>query len=145
MAQIDIKECVIRAFDGTLGTITIDSVPSDSDLILTAVSKHIGSDRISIELLDPASSSASLGITVDGRKITINLATDGTSAITSTAAEVKAIIDGDSDAAALVTVALETAGTGVVEAEAEGWLAGQKGLAIKIGEGNLTYDEHRPI
>lgn len=143
MAQIDIKECEIRAFDGTLGVVTLDSTPGDSDLTFTAVSKHIGSNRISVELLDPGAADASLGVTVSGRKITVNLATSATSAITSTATLVKAAIDGDSDAAALVVVALETAGTGVVEAQAEDWLAGQKSLSIKIGEGNLTYSEHK--
>ena len=142
MAQIDIKECTIKAFDGTLGTLTVESVPADSDLDFTAVSKHIGSDRISVILADPGSASATLGIVVDGRKITVNLATDATSVITSTAALVKAAIEGEAAANALVTVALETAGTGLVEAAVEDWLAGQNSISIKIGEGNLPFSEH---
>lgn len=145
MAQIDIKEATVRAFDGTLGTVILDSTPADSDLTLTAISKHIGSDKISIELLDPGSPSATLSVSVAGRKITVDLATETGSAITSTAALVKTAIDGDADAAALVTVALETAGTGVVEAQVEATLDGQKSYTIKIGEGNLTYSEHRNI
>ena len=144
MAQIDIKECEIRAFDGTLGTVTIDSIPADSDLVLTSKSKHIGSDKISIELIDPATATATLGVVVSGRKITVNLATIAT-AITSTAALVKAAIEAEADANALVTVALETAGTGVVEAAAEVTLDGQNSLSIKIGEGNLTYSEKRGV
>jgi len=144
MAQIDIKEATITAFDGTLGTVALESAPSDSDLTLTAISKHIGSDKISIEMLDPGTATAALGIVVDGRKITVNLATSA-SAITSTAALVKGIIDGDADASALVTVALETAGTGIVEAQVEVTLDGQKSFSIKIGEGNLTYSEHRNV
>lgn len=144
MAQIDIKECTVTAFDGTLGTVIIDSTPADSDLTLTAVSKHIGSDKISVELIDPGTGTNALAITVTGRKITVDLG-NAASAITSTAAAVKTAIDGDADAAALVTVALETAGTGIVEAEAEVTLDGQKSLVIKIGEGNLTYSEHRNV
>jgi hypothetical protein len=144
MAQIDIKEAVITAFDGTLGTVTLDSVPSDSDLVLTAISKHIGSDKISIEMLDPGTATGVLSVAVAGRKITVTLAVTG-SAITSTAVLVKGIIDADADASALVTVALETAGTGVVEAQVEVTLDGQKSVALKIGEGNLTYAEHRNV
>lgn len=145
MAQIDIKECEIRAFDGTLGTATLDSTNADADLVLTAKSKHIGSDKISCELVDPQTASASLGIVVDGRKITVNLGTSTASAITSTAATIKAAIEADSEANALVTVELETAGTGVVEAIAETTLDGQNSITIKIGEGNLTYSEHRNV
>jgi hypothetical protein len=145
MAQIDIKEAEVRVFDGTLGTVTLDSTPSDSDLVLTAASKHVGSDKVSIELIDPSGASASLAITVLGRKITVDLATSSASAITSTALEVKTAIDNDGDASALTTVALETAGTGVVEAQVEATLDGQKSYTIKIGEGNLTSSEHRNV
>lgn len=145
MSQIDLKEAEVRIFDGTLGEATLDSTASDADLTITAKSKHIGSDKISVELVDPAASSASLTVTVTGRKISISLATDGTSAITTTAAQVKTAIDGDADASALVTVALETAGTGVVDAIAETSLDGQNSISIKFGEGNLTYSEHRNV
>ena len=145
MAQIDISEAEVRIWDGTLGTVTLDSVPADSDLIVTAVSKHIGSDKISIELIDPASASQSLAVAVDGRKITVDLATDTASAITSTAALIKTAIEALAGANALVTVALETAGTGVVEAVAEVSLDGQLSTEIKIGEGNVTFNEHRNV
>ena len=145
MAQIDIKECEVRIFDGTLGTCDLDSVPVDSDLTFTAKSKHIGSDLISVEMLDPGSATASLSVTVDGRKITINLATSTASAITSTAALVLAAVEAEASAHALVTVELETAGTGVVEAVAETTLDGQQSITVKIGEGTLSYSEHRNV
>lgn len=144
MAIIDLKEATIKIFDGTLGTATLDSSPVDSDLILTAVSRHIGTDKISITLVDPATATAALSVAVTGRDIVVNLETSAT-AIVSTAAEVKTAIDGDADAAALVTVALETAGTGVVEAIAKTTLDGQLSISVKIGEGNLTYSEKRPV
>lgn len=146
MAQIDIKEATVRFFDGTLGTATLDSANADADLTLTAKSKHIGSDKISIELVDPATASASLGVVVatDSRKITINLATSTASAVTSTAALVKTAIEALPAANALVTVALETAGTGVVEAIVETSLDGQLSYEIKIGEGTANHTEQKP-
>jgi hypothetical protein len=145
MAQIDIKECEIRVFDGTLGTAVLDSTNPDSDLTVTAKSKHIGSDKISVELIDPGTASASLSVATSGRKITVNLGTSTASAITTTAAQIKTAIEANATANAMVTVALETAGTGVVEAIAETTLDGQKSISIKIGEGNLTYSEHRNV
>ena len=143
MAQIDLKEATIKIFDGTLGEATLDSTPPDSDLTLTAKSKHIGSDKISVVLADPGSASAALSVAVSGRKITVTLATSTASAITSTAAQVKTAIEASTAANALVTVALETAGTGVVEAIAETTLDGQNSIEVKIGEGNATYSEHK--
>jgi hypothetical protein len=145
MAQIDIKEATIKIFDGSLGTAVLDSTPADSDLTLTAVSRHVGTDKISITLVDPSTATAALSIVVTGRDIVVNLATSTSSAITSTAAQVKTAIDGDTDASALVTVALETAGTGIVEAQTKTTLDGQNSINIKIGEGTLTYSEKRPV
>ena len=145
MAQIDLKEATIKFFDGTLGTLTSDSTPSDSDLVWSNKTRHVGSDKISITIVDPGSATQSLSITVAGRDITVDLATDTMSAITSTATLVKAAIDADSGASALVTVALETAGTGVVEAQTKATLDGQKVLNVKIGEGNATHSEKRPV
>lgn len=145
MAKIDLKETTIKIFDGTLGTTTLDSAAADSDLVVTAKSRHIGTDKITITMVDPGSASQALSVAVTGRDIVVSLATSTASAITSTAAEVKAAIDGDADASALVTVALETAGAGVVDAKAKAALNGQNSISVKIGEGNLTYSEKRPV
>jgi hypothetical protein len=145
MAQIDLKEAEIRIFDGTLGTAILDSAASDADLTFTAKSKHIGSDKVSVEMIDPSAASGALAVSVTGRKITITLATDATSAISSTAALIKTAIEANATANALVTVALETAGAGIVDAIAETTLDGQNSISVKIGEGNLTYSEHRNV
>lgn len=145
MAQIDLKEATIKFFDGTLGTLISDSTNADADLTWTAVSRHVGSDKISITMVDPGSATQSLSIVVTGRDIVINLATDTMTAILSTAALIKTAIDADSGASALVTVALETAGTGIVEAIPIATLDGQKVLNVKIGEGNMTHSEKRPV
>jgi hypothetical protein len=145
MAQIDLKEVTVKMFDGTYGTLTSDSAPSDSDLVWTAKSRHIGTDKISITMVAPAAPSAALGVVVTGRDIVVNLATSTASAVVSTATQVKAAVDGSAAAAALVSVALETVGAGVVSAKAKATLDGQKSISVVMGEGNLTYSEKRAV
>ena len=143
MAQIDLKECTIKVFDGTLGAATLDSTATDSDLTFTANSRHIGSDKISVTFVDPATASASLSVAVSGRAITVNLATSTASAITTTAAEVQTAIQGDTDANALVAVTFaETSGAGIVDAQAEVTLDGQQSVEVRLGEGNAVFTEH---
>ncbi len=139
------KETTLRVFDGTKGTLTSDSTPADSDLVWTAISKHIGSDKISITMVDPAVVTTALSIAVTDRDIVITLETDSGPTIISTAAEVKTAIDADAAAKLLVTVALETAGAGIVEAQTKATLDGQLSLVIKIGEGNTSYSEKRAV
>jgi hypothetical protein len=145
MAQIDIKECTIKIWDGTPSTATMDSTPADSDVTFTTKSTHHGSKPVTVTFTDPGSASQSLTITVDNEDIDVSLATSTGSAITTTAAEVQSAITGDADADALVTVTLETAGTGIVEAIAQTTLTGQESMTVTIGEGNVTYSEKRPI
>jgi hypothetical protein len=145
MAQIDIKECTIKIWDGTPSVATLDSTPADSDLTFTTKSTHHGSKPVTVTFTDPGSASQSLTITVDNEDIDVSLATSTGSAITSTAALVLAAITGDADANALVSVAMETSGTGIVEAIAQTTLAGQNSMTVTIGEGNVTYSEKRPV
>jgi hypothetical protein len=144
MAQIDIKEAYLRFYGGTLGTVTVDCTNADSDLTFTAKSKHIGSDKISVTYTDPGSASAALAVAVTDREIVVTLATDATSGITTTAAQLKTAIEADSDANALVTVTFaETSGTGIVNAETKVTLDGQEVITVKLGEGNCTFTEHK--
>jgi len=145
MAQVDIKECTIKIWDGTASTATLDSTNADADLIFTTKSTHHGSKVVTVALVDPAATSQTLAISVTNEAISVSLATDGGGAITSTAALIKTAIEADSDANALVTVALETSGAGIVEAIAATTLTGQKSLTVTIGDGNVTYSEKRPV
>jgi hypothetical protein len=98
--------------------------------------------------VDPAAAAQALSVEISGNDITVNLATDGLSAITSTSADVAAALNGDAVIGALVLAAEEGAGTGVVEAIAQTTLTTNgtdNFLRVKIGEGNLTYSEKRPI
>lgn len=75
--------------------------------------KYAGSEfnDVSLTLTDPPGNNAALAVDVVGRDILVTLATDGASAITTTAAQLKAAIEA-SPAADLVTLAHVGASTG---------------------------------
>lgn len=143
MAQIDIKEAVVKIFDGTLGTATVAGADADGGNVYTAKSKHVGSDVISVTHVK-ASGTVALSIAVTDREIVVNLQTN-TGTVLTTGAGVKAAIEADAVANALVSVAITGTGLGLGAAVAKTKLAGQKVLEVKIGEGNLTYSEKRPV
>jgi len=142
MAQIDLRNATIRLWDGTTPTLTLNSANSLSDVILTSKSRHDGSKRISCTFVNPGTSGV-LSVAVTGRDIVVTLAYS--SGITSTAALVVAAINNLAAAAALVTATPEGAGSGIVAVQAKQYLSGQKSLTIKIGDGNLSYTEHRKV
>lgn len=92
---------------------------ANNDLDYTAVPTGEAGNGITVTYVDPGGVTAALSVTVDvqERAITVNLAR-AASAITSTAAQVKAAIDALPAAAALVTVANKATndGTGIVTA-----------------------------
>jgi len=79
---------------------------------LTYTSKEYGENNIMVILEDPHAISQALSVTVRGTSILVKLATSGAGAITSTAAQVKAAIEANADANALVTVTHTGASTG---------------------------------
>ena len=145
MAQIDIKECTIKIWDGTPSTKVMNSVPANSDVTFTTISTHHGSKPVTVTFIDPGAPSQALSISVTNEDIEVSLATSTASAITTTAAQVKTAIEADADADALVTVTVEGAGSGVVQAIAKSTLIGQNSMTVTIGEGNVTYSEKRPV
>ncbi|BCS54553.1 hypothetical protein [Geobacter sp. SVR] len=86
-------------------------VANNNALTLTAKKAGADGNDITITLIDPPGNNVALSVDVVGRDINVTLATDGASAITSTAALVKAAIEASS-AADLVTVAHTGASTG---------------------------------
>lgn len=76
------------------------------------------SANITIAYVDPGAPSQPLSIVVVGNAITVNLATNGGSAITSTAGDIIAAITASSEASALITAAVAPAedGSGIVTA-----------------------------
>jgi hypothetical protein len=93
----------------------LDSTLVNADLTLTAKIKGVSGDDITIKLTNPGGTGI-LSIAHTGTDIVVTLArTEGV--ITSTANDVKGVIDGDTGGAAeLVTVAVEGTGLGVVDA-----------------------------
>lgn len=145
MAVIDIKNCYIRLTDGRLGVLTTSVSPVDANavVVFTGVSKHRGSrPPITVAFVDPGANNAALSVVVTDSAIVVNLATGPGGAITSTAAQIAAAILASGAASALVTAVAGGTGAGVVQAfAASPLLLGARTLAIKVGEGTLTWDE----
>lgn len=95
---------------------------------LTFTSKLDGAlgNTSSLRLVNPGTNSAALSVSVSGRDVTVNLATNGSGVITTTATQLKTAIDGNAAASALFTVANTGAstGAGVVTALRRATLAG---------------------
>lgn len=110
----------------TAASLTTSLTGTNNDLVYTADTAGTAGNSITIEYLDPATINASLSVDVTGTAIVINLATDGTGAITTTGDDIKTAIINEAPAAALVDVADAGGndGSGVVTALAATNLAG---------------------
>lgn len=99
---------------------------ANNDIVYTSKLVGVLGDAITVEYVNPSEASQSLLVEVTGTDITVNLATDGSSVITSTADEIKAAIAALPAAHALVGTADKAAndGSGVVTAMAKTNLAG---------------------
>lgn len=134
--------------DAVQATLSRNPAGDDNALTFTAVAYGTGGNSITIEYLDPSANDAALSIDVVGNAITVNLATGGAGAITSTAAAVLAAIEASGPAAALVTVAIDTGdtgiaddGSGVVTALASAPMTGGAGTSIGVSlKGGLYVD-----
>ncbi len=96
----------------TLGTLTNNAV------VYTSLAwGHEGGNDLVVQHVNPGAAGSALSVQVAGDTITVSLATDGTGALTSTAAEVSAAVTASPAAAALVTASTYrgNAGTGVVQ------------------------------
>lgn len=106
---------------------------SNNDLVFVAKAPGT-TPTVRIAFVDPSANNAALSVAVASQDITVNLATNGSGTITSTAAQVKAAIEASAAAAALVTVALAPSndGTGVVTALAQTALGAWAGTSPTI-------------
>lgn len=82
---------------GTKGTLTVGNI------IYTARNAGTDGNSITVTVVDPAGNNAALSVAVVGSAITVNLATDGASAPTSTGAQVLAALQASATASALAT------------------------------------------
>lgn len=107
-------------------TLLIGTVASKNALTFTSKLPGALGNSISLRFVDPKSNSASLSVSVSGRDITVNLATNSAGAITTTASEVIAAIALHPDADTLVSVnnTSTSDGSGTVAAMRRTQLAG---------------------
>lgn len=106
----------IRPPGDVAATVTINMTNALADLTYTAKETGYAGNDIAVTHVDPAGANKTLAVSVSGTDITVSLATNGGSAITSTAAQVKAAVNAHATASGLVTCEDEGAGTGVVNA-----------------------------
>lgn len=101
--------------------------------------------NIRVQFVDPAASSASAGISFSNTNtditIVVSLATDGSNVITSSAASIKTLLDGNADVNSLISTSQEGDGSGVVEAEAAAALAGGTNAYLTFSASNYGADE----
>lgn len=110
-----------------LASLTTALTGANNDLVFTAVAgQGQTANGISVRYVNPGAPSISLDVSVIGLAITVRLATNGSSVITTTAAQITAAIAADPDASFLVTSANAPAnsGAGVVTALSATPLAG---------------------
>lgn len=109
---------------GTTATLTTSLTGSNNDLVYSAAYPGAFGNNISVAYVTPGTNNAVLGVVISyasgtaNPTITVNLATNGSAAITSTAAQIKAAVLADPVAGRLVTIANAASndGTGVVTA-----------------------------
>lgn len=97
---------------GTGAYANIGVVGDNNGITITALEPGTAGNSITVTVVDPVGNNVALSVAVAGTDITVTCATDGTSAITSTAAQVIAAILAKAEAAALVTASSTGASTG---------------------------------
>jgi flagellin len=123
-------------------TLARTSAAVNSDLTFTDARQDAGASdtAVSVAFVN-AGVSQTLTVSVTGTAISVRLATDGAGVITSTGAQVKAAIDASTSAAALVTVAQEGLGGGLVDAAAAANLAGGTNAEITLESTDFGSDQ----
>jgi hypothetical protein len=121
--------------DATHAALSTNLAGDNNDVVWTAVVGGAAGNNTTIAYVDPAGNNQPLGVVVAGTAITVNLATDGAGAITSTADDIKDEVAATPAAAALVTGADKAAndGSGVVIAMAATALSGGANLTALYG------------
>lgn len=111
---------------------------SDNAIKYTSVVREVAGNLVRVRHVNPGTNNASLGVVVSGKDITVNLATNGSAAATSTADAVIDAIEASAPASALVTVdhVGDSNGTGVVATAAYTALAG--GVESKVSSVHTT-------
>ena len=118
-------------------SLTTSLVGANNDITYTAVTGGTNSNNISITYADPGAANQALSLGIAGNAITVNLATDAGSAITTTANDVLAAIAASSSASNLVTGVATGSGLTAVTAMAATNLTG--GLNLNTTPNQWEY------
>ncbi|EGR4328880.1 phage tail protein [Vibrio cholerae] len=108
----------------TAAALTIGTAILNDGLKLTAVKTGTEGNAISVEVLAPTAASSELAVTVTNNKISIQLASDESGALTTTATELASALMADPAAKALVTAAALGDGSGDVAPVSRAYLSG---------------------
>jgi hypothetical protein len=142
-------------FPKTRAALTTILTGTNNDLTFRAQRGGIAGNSITISYVDPTGNNVPLSVAVVSNAITVTLATDGVSAITSTAAQVRdavnhsfasyglvyAVLATGNDGTGLVTALASTALTGGLDTETEtflGALSDETSLNISASAAPLT-------
>jgi hypothetical protein len=117
---------VVKADAAVAAHVDTGLVGENNGITWTAREPGEDGDDLSVTIVDPPGNNVALSVDVDGDEIVVTAATDGASAITSTAAQVMAAVLEHDVASQLVATANKGAstGAGVVKAVAKTNLAG---------------------
>ncbi|EIN5961772.1 phage tail sheath subtilisin-like domain-containing protein [Vibrio cholerae] len=108
----------------TSAALTIGTAILNDGLKLTAVKTGTEGNAISVEVLAPTVASSELAVTVTNNKISIQLASDESGALTTTATELASALMADPAAKALVTAVALGDGSGDVAPVSRAYLSG---------------------
>ncbi|KQA52641.1 phage tail sheath C-terminal domain-containing protein [Vibrio cholerae] len=108
----------------TSAALTIGTAILNDGLKLTAVKTGTQGNAISVEVLAPTAASSELVVTVTNNKISIQLASDESGALTTTATELASALMADPAAKALVTAVALGDGSGDVAPVSRAYLSG---------------------
>ncbi|QDT25016.1 flagellin N-terminal helical domain-containing protein [Gimesia panareensis] len=101
--------------------------------------------NIKVQFVDPSANSATANISFSNTNtditIVVSLGTLANGDISSNAASIKTLLDGNADVNALISTAQEGDGSGVVEAEAAAALSGGTNAYLTFSAGNYGSDE----
>ena len=115
LAGTGTAEKIIQPY-GAAATLTTELNVADTDLTYTANTAGLPGNAITITYENPLIANQTLYVEVQGKGIIVHLVTDSNSDITSTAAQVMAVVQAHGVANSFVTVTAPGATTGVVTA-----------------------------
>jgi hypothetical protein len=139
-ALLELGPANLYVFTKAKAALTTVLTGTNNDLTFRARKGGAAGNSITITLFDPPGNNVPLSVAVVGLAITVTLATDGASVITSTAAQVRDAINASPAAYSLVYAVLAASndGTGLVTALAAANLIGGSDTLVETFLGGLS-------